>query len=110
MAIYKCLVNGSIDEPVRSRVVEGLEQITTKRFGDDPDGVVVEFVEVEPGRWFTAGRPSSASMVLGSVPAGTSQDVRTELMDEIANHFSQATGADVMDVMVVAANAKTPRS
>jgi hypothetical protein len=49
-------------------------------------------------------------MVLGSVPAGTTQDVRTELMDEIARTFSAVTGSDVMDVMVVAADSKKVRN
>lgn len=110
MAIFKCLVNGSIDDDARTRVAEGLEQITTEHFGPDDDGVTVEFVEVEPGAWFTGGDPSSASMVLGSVPPGTTQDVRTALMDKIANAFSEATGSDLMDVMVVAADARKPRS
>jgi hypothetical protein len=46
-------------------------------------------------------------MVLGSVPAGTTQGVRTGLMDEIASAFSEITGSDLMDVMVVAANASS---
>jgi len=45
-------------------------------------------------------------MVLGSVPAGTTQEVRTGLMDEIACAFSEITGSDLMDVMVVAADAR----
>jgi phenylpyruvate tautomerase PptA (4-oxalocrotonate tautomerase family) len=110
MAIYKCLVNGSIDDADRTRVAKELERVTTAHFGKDLDGVRVEFVEVEPGSWFTGGNPSAASMVLGSVPAGTTQDVRTELMDEIARTFSAVTGSDVMDVMVVAADSKKVRN
>jgi phenylpyruvate tautomerase PptA (4-oxalocrotonate tautomerase family) len=68
MAIYKCLVNGSIDDADRTRVAKELERVTTAHFGKDLDGVRVEFVEVEPGSWFTGGNPSAASMVLGSVP------------------------------------------
>ena len=69
--------------------------------------VGIEFGEVAEGAWFTGGVPSTASMVLGTVPVATTQEVRTGLMDEIASAFSEITGSDLMDVMVVAANASS---
>jgi phenylpyruvate tautomerase PptA (4-oxalocrotonate tautomerase family) len=66
----------------------------------------VEFTEVRPGLWFTAGEPSTASMVLGSVPSGTPQALRVEVMDAVARMFSEATGSDYEHVMVVAADAR----
>ena len=104
MIVYKCLVNGSIAEPQRQQVRAGLERINQTRLGIAPDQLSVEFTEVAPGLWFTAGEPSQASMVLGSVPAGTSQTLRIELMDEVARMFSEITGADYHQVMVVAAD------
>lgn len=101
---YKCLVNGSIAQPVRERVVQGLQRINAERFGIPADRLKVEFTEVEKGMWFTGGKPSQASMVLGSVPAGTSQAQRVELMAEVCRMFSDATGAPYDDVMVVAAD------
>jgi phenylpyruvate tautomerase PptA (4-oxalocrotonate tautomerase family) len=106
MSIYKCLVNGSIDAPTRCRVAEELERLTKAHIDLGDQAIDVEFVEVTEGAWFTGGVPSAASMVLGSVPPGTTQEVRTGLMDEIASVFSQITGSDLMDVMVVAADAR----
>lgn len=110
MAKYKCLLNGPISEAARLQVTSDLERVTAAHFGNAAADVTVEFVQVEPGSWFTAGEPSAASMVLGSVPTGTSQQVRTELMHEIAETFSAATGSDLMDVMVVAADTKKART
>ena len=106
MIKFKCLVNGAIADPVRSRVVLGLEGIYARRFGLPRESLSVEFTEVEPGLWSTAGRPSDASMVLGSVPAGTAQPERVALMDEVARMFSTETGAVYEHVMVVAADAR----
>ncbi|MEI8302480.1 MAG: hypothetical protein WCG13_04250 [Burkholderiales bacterium] len=104
MIVYKCLVNGRIAEPAREQVREGLRRINAERFGVPPESLSVEFTEVTPGLWFTAGEPSQASMVLGSVPPGTAQPARIALMDEVARMFSEITGAPYHDVMVVAAD------
>lgn len=102
--MYKCLVNGVIGDDARQRVVDGLGRLSAERFGTSD--VAVEFVEIPAGRWYTAGEPSKASMVLGTVPAGTPQAVRVEVMDAIARLFSEATDTDYHDVMVVAADRK----
>lgn len=104
MIKFKCLVNGAIPGPTRARVVAGLARIYAQHFGLAPDALQVEFTEVRPGLWFTAGVPSRASMVLGSVPAGTAQPVRVAVMDAVARMFSEVTGAPYHDVMVVAAD------
>lgn len=43
-------------------------------------------------------------MVLGSVPSGTTQAERVDLMAEVCSMFSETTGAPYHDVMVVAAD------
>ena len=110
MPIYKCLVNGAIDEPTRASVKGGIADVEARYFADRADDLRVSFVEVESGRWFTAGEVSSASMVLGTVPPGTSQAVRAEVMDAIATTFCAATGADFHEVMVVAADERVRES
>ena len=104
MTVYKCLVNGSISDHHRTKVSDGLAKLTAARFGTDPAGVSVEFTEIDDGRWFTAGEPSSTTMVLGSVPPGTSQDLRAEHMDEVARFMAHTTGYDLDHIMVVAAD------
>ncbi len=103
--MVKCLVNGAIDEATRQVVVDGLCRLDAEQFGGT-GAVTVEFIEIPDGRWFTAGRPSKASMVLGTVPAGTPQDVRIAYMDAVAQLFATATGTDYHDVMVSAPDRK----
>jgi hypothetical protein len=106
MIAFKCLVNGSIDSAARERVRLGLERIYFERFALSSKDLRVEFTEVKPGLWFTGGRPSEASMVLGSVPSGTTQAVRVEVMASVCRMFSDETGARYDDVMVVAADSR----
>lgn len=102
---FKCLVNGPIDTPLRVEVERAVQQVYA---GHLPQVSLapVEFIEVARGMWFTAGRVSQASMLLGSVPQGTPQAKRVALMDELAHRFSQITGAPYHDVMVVAADSR----
>lgn len=104
MIVYKCLVNGSIAPAARAAVEEGLRRINAERLGAAGQSLRIEFTEIAAGLWYTAGEPSRASMVLGSVPPGTPQSVRVELMDEVARMFSAVTGAPYEQVMVVAAD------
>lgn len=106
MATYKCLLNGDLDADTRRAVVDGFAEIERAHFGPET-ATDVEFTVVEPGRWYTGGRPSQASMVLGTVPAGTTQDVREEVMNELATCFSTVTDTAYDDVMVVAADPRT---
>jgi phenylpyruvate tautomerase PptA (4-oxalocrotonate tautomerase family) len=108
--IYKCLVNGAIDEPTRASVTTGIAELEKRYFADRADDLRVSFIEVESGHWYTAGQVSSASMVLGTVPPGTPQEVRAEVMDAIATTFCAATGADFHDVMIVAADERVRES
>ena len=102
--VYKCLVNGAIGVDARHTIVDGLTQLCEGHFGERD--VTVEFIEIPEGRWFTAGKPSRASMVLGTVPTGTPQHVREAVMDAIARLFSDATCTDYHDVMVSAPDRK----
>lgn len=104
MSSYRCLVNGSIDEATRAKVVEGLTGLEASRFGVAAEDVTVRFVEVAEGTWFTGAKPSRASMVQGTVPPGTGQDVRAAHMADVCRVFSSATGSPYDDVMVVAAD------
>ncbi|MDA3040216.1 MAG: hypothetical protein O3C27_11960 [Actinomycetota bacterium] len=102
--MYKCLVNGAIGADARRAIVDGLTELTGVHFGEHE--LTVEFIEIPEGRWFTAGRPSRASMVLGTVPTGTAQGVRVTFMDAIARLFADATDTDYHDVMVSAPDRK----
>lgn len=104
---FKCLVHGAIGPEARRTVELGLAQVAVDHFALPPTAVTVEFTEIADGRWFTAGRPSEASMVLSSVPAGTSQAMREAVMADICSVFSTATGTRYDDIMVVAADPAT---
>lgn len=102
---FKCLVNGAIDATQRVAVQQSVIEIFAHHLPQVRLSAI-EFVEVERGLWFTAGKPSQATMLLGSVPRGTDQAVRVALMDALAHRFSDITGAPYHDVMVVAADAR----
>jgi len=106
VAVYKCLLSHPLASGVQQRLVEGLQTMTIDRFGSTSSPVEVEFTEVEAGRWFTGAVPSSAMMVLGSVPPGTTQEVRERHMDAVATFVSQTTGEPLDHIMVVAADAQ----
>ena len=109
MPRYRCSLSGSIDELARARVETGLAQIEADHFGSDPVDVLVEFTEVQAGRWFTAAQPSQAAVVTGTVPEGTTQEARERLLFDIGRMVSEAIGRDFDDVMVVASDGRRGR-
>lgn len=104
MSSYRCVVHGRIDDEARALVRASLTELEEKRFGTAADDVSVTFVEVAEGTWFTAAKPSKASFVQGTVPPGTTQEVRAAHMADVCEAFSSATGSSYDDVVVVAAD------
>ncbi|MCP5027716.1 MAG: hypothetical protein GY929_15685 [Actinomycetia bacterium] len=109
MPRYRCSVSGTLDDSARSRVENGLARIEAEYFDTDPADLLVEYTEVDPDRWFTAAQPSRAAVVTGTVPVGTTQEVRERLLFSVGRMISEAIDRDFDDVMVVASTGRRGR-
>ena len=103
------MLSSPTTDAARDAMIDGLANIEAARFGTEPAELLVEFTEIDEGRWFTAAEQSSATVVTGTVPSGTTQAERAELMDEIGRAAASALDQDFNDIMVVASDGRRGR-
>ena len=100
---YVCITQeGQSAEPHREALAEGLKKIGTECFGDDAGATEIEWIPVRKGFGFTAGKPSTATVVERSVPVGLPQDQRTAFMEKVSDLWMEVTGCTVNEIIIVA--------
>jgi hypothetical protein len=97
---------GVVPDELRPRLAAGLGGIYARLFEVPAAELGVDFTEFPRGRFFTAAKPSSTSIIAGTVPAGTADERRHRLLGEITAFWCEATGATPHEVVVTAADAR----
>lgn len=102
MTVISCIVQeGQAAGNHVAALEEGLARIAHDFFGFS---VSFEWTTVVAGSGFTAGKPSSASLVSMGVPDDIEQERRVELLSAICAMWSETTGCHINDVVAVARN------
>jgi len=110
MARYTCMVQeGQIPEGRRRELAEGLQKIGREMFRDSPEGAEVAWITIREGFAFTAGRPSTSSLVARSVPFGLADDRREEFMTRVCSLWKDTTGCTDDEIVVTAIDGPGPR-
>jgi phenylpyruvate tautomerase PptA (4-oxalocrotonate tautomerase family) len=99
------LHEGVAPEGMRPALAAGIRRTYAALFAVPADAVAVDFTELSRGRFFTAGRPSTSSIVAGTVPAGTSTAQRHRLLSEITTLWCETTGCTPHEIVVSAGDA-----
>jgi phenylpyruvate tautomerase PptA (4-oxalocrotonate tautomerase family) len=99
------LHEGVVPEAVRPVLTDGIRRVYAGLFEVPAEAVAVDFTELARGRFFTAGRPSTSSIVAGTVPAGTSTSQRHRLLSEITALWCETTGCTSHEIVVTAGDA-----
>ncbi len=106
---YVCIVQaGQAAESKIPELAEGLEQIGARAFGDEPGKVEIRWVSVPEGFGFSAGEPSSASLVIRSVPVGLGNSERKDFMKSITSLWERVTGCTADDIVVTSYDGPLP--
>jgi phenylpyruvate tautomerase PptA (4-oxalocrotonate tautomerase family) len=105
MTFQVILHEGVVDETLRPRLTREMRRIYAGIFGTDENQVAVEVTEIPKGRFFTAAKPSSSSLIGVGVPAGTSRADRTRLMSKITAMWCSITGCTANEIVVSASDA-----
>jgi phenylpyruvate tautomerase PptA (4-oxalocrotonate tautomerase family) len=100
------LPDGVVPESLRPELAAGLVRSYAALFGTPAAELGVDFTELPPGRFFTAGQASRTSIVAGTVPAGTPDERRHRLLAEITALWCETTGCTPHEVVVTAADAR----
>ena len=109
MADYACILQeGQAPERKRAELAEGLKRLGRELLGDAPAGAEISWISVPQGFGFTAGSPSTTSIVVRSVPEGFPEDRREAFMTEVCELFTQVTGCTKNEIVVTALDGALP--
>ncbi|MEN8158621.1 MAG: hypothetical protein ABFS41_00970 [Myxococcota bacterium] len=109
MSRYVCIIQeGQAADAKREALEAGLRRIGEECFGDDPAATEIQWRTVRPGFGFTAGEPSTSSLVIRSVPVGLAFDERERFLRRVCELFETVTGCDVDEVVVTAWDGPLP--
>ena len=109
MADYVCVIQeGQEASQKRDALAEGLRRIGQEAFGDDPAAIEISWIDVKRGFAWTAGEPSTSSIVIRSVPVGHPDDQREAFMRKVCELWEQQTGCSTDEIVVTAWDGPLP--
>jgi hypothetical protein len=106
---YACIVQeGQTAAGRQAELADGLRRIGRDLLGDPEDGVEIAWILVREGFGFTAGEPSTASLVVRSVPKGFPDERRETFMSLVCDLWTSTTGCTATEIMVTAMDGPLP--
>lgn len=109
MSSYVCLIQeGQAAEREQNALAAGLRQIGQEAFGDDPSASEIFWTLVKRGFGWTAGEPSTSSVVIRSVPVGLPLDQRESFMRRVCALWEEVTGCSTNEIVVSAWDGPLP--
>ena len=109
MADYVCLIQeGQEAERQKARLAEGLRELGRDAFGDDPAATEIEWRVMKRGFAWTAGEPSTSSLVIRSVPVGLPLGEREPFLRSVCELWVEQTGCTIEEIVVTAWDGPLP--
>jgi len=109
LARFVCMIQEG-QEPDRKReaLAAGLRNLAHRTFGEDADAVEIRWLPIAKGYAWTAGEPSTTSIVVRSVPVGYPDDEREELLRSICDVWVETTGCSIDEIVATAVDGPLP--
>ena len=109
MRLYACMIQeGQAADRKRTELADGLLRIGQEAFGDDPSRTEISWNVVKKGFAWTAGEPSTSSIVVRSVPVGLAPDRREAFMRRVCDLWTNVTGCSIEEIVVTAWDGPLP--
>jgi hypothetical protein len=106
---YACVIQeGQAAEREQSALAAGLRRIGQEAFGDDPAETGIRWTVVKKGFAWTAGEPSTSSIVIRSVPPGLPLTEREAFMCRVCDLWEEVTGCSTNEIVVTAWDGPLP--
>ncbi len=101
MPDYACIIQeGQSAHQKQEALAEALRRIGQESFGDDPSATEISLVVMKKGFAWTAGEPSTSSIVVRSVPVGLPLDQREAFMRKVCDLWEGVTGCSINEIVV----------
>ena len=100
---YACIIQAgqAADREVQA-LEAGLKRLGRTFFDDDPDDVEVRWTRQAKGWAWTAGEPSTSSIVVRSVPVGYDDVRREAFLHAVCDLWVETTGCSVNEIVATA--------
>ncbi len=109
MPDYTCIIQqGQNPARKQAELAEGLKRIGRELLGDSAAGAEIAWVSVPEGFGFTAGVPSTSTLVVRSVPVGFPDDEREALLTRVCNLWTEVVGCTKDEIVVTAFDGPLP--
>jgi hypothetical protein len=106
---YACIIQeGQTAQQRQELLAGGLRRIGQESFGDDPTACEISWIVVKRGFGWTAGEPSTSSIVVRSVPVGLPLDQRETFMRKVCDLWEKETGCSINEIVVTAWDGPLP--
>jgi phenylpyruvate tautomerase PptA (4-oxalocrotonate tautomerase family) len=93
MPLYQCVSPaGLLDDDVRAGIAEEITRLHAEATGAPAAFVNVLFLQRESGMYFTAGKPSRNSLIVGEIRQGRDLSVRQALLSSLSQMWTSLTG------------------
>jgi hypothetical protein len=99
---------GQTADQEQGALAEGLRRIGREAFEDGPSGCEVSFTVIPKGFGWTAGEPSTSSIVIRSVPVGLALERREAFMRQVCDLWESVTGCSIEEIVVTAWDGPLP--
>ncbi len=109
MPDYACIIQeGQTPARKQAELAEGLKRIGHELLDDPEAGAEIAWVSVPEGFGFTAGVPSTSSLVVRSVPVGFADAEREAFMARVCDLWKEVAGCSTDEIMVTAWDGPLP--
>lgn len=111
MPDYVCMIQqGQSPQQHQEELAEGLRRIGRETFGDGPEGAEISWVVLPKGYAWTAGEPSTSSIVIRSVPVGYPAEEREAYLRSVCDLWMDVSGCSVNEIVATAWDGPLPLS
>jgi phenylpyruvate tautomerase PptA (4-oxalocrotonate tautomerase family) len=109
MPQYVCMVQeGQVADRSRDRLAAGLQRLAAETFGDVPDAIEIRWITIASGFGFTAGKPSTSSLIVRSAPPGFDDGERARFMTRVTELWQAVTECQPDEVVVTTLDGPLP--
>ena len=106
---YACIIQeGQAADQRIDSLEAGLKRLAQDFFGDDPAAVNIRWTRQAPGWAWTAGEPSTSSIVVRSVPVGFDDAERERFLHAVCDLWVDTTGCSVNEIVATAFDGPLP--
>ena len=109
MPDYACIIQeGQAPSRKQAELAEGLQRIGRELLGDSGAGAEISWITVPEGFGFSAGVPSTSTLVVRSVPVGFPDDEREAFLTKVCDLWTGVVGCTKDEIVVTAFDGPLP--